>query len=293
MKQILISLCLAAALLSPLSGCSSGNHDAGDSTATLPVDSHSDILYSNLADPEAQTEVEALLSAAEMDPDSIASFLSIVQDYNSLVGSQPYFHDGFTPLPEGGVDYDAQDTYTLWMDQRDYADANCRITAYSLLRDLISAGSPMAEGLFLAMDSDALDNHPLLSLSEAERGVFGALFDPVSVPPTTDAAVVQNAMLNEWKARGITFAEGKATSISVILHSELDNIAYVGHTGVLLPTEEGWLFVEKYSPTYPYQATKFQTREQVSEYLMDRLGTNYTEGVSAKPFILENDHAFV
>lgn len=298
MKRIVAILCLVAILAGALSGCRGsapeGRENAGTGTGiTAETDTGTDAaLYSNLVDSDAQKEVSELLTAAGVSADSIESFLSMARDYNTLVGDQPYFHDGFTQLPEGGVDYDAQDTYTLWMDQRDYADISCRIAAYSLLRDAISAKAPMPANQFLAIDSDALDHNSLLSLSEEERGVFNALYNPVPVPPTTDTQAVQEAVLSEWKSRGISFAERRAAMVSVILHDELDNNAYVGHAGVLLPDGDGWLFVEKYSPVYPYQATKFQTREQVEAYLMDRLGSNYTEGASAKPFLLENDHAF-
>ena len=61
-----------------------------------------------------------------------STFFALCKDYNDVVGDQPYFQEGFAPLPKGGVDYDAEDTYSLWMDQRSYSDANCRITAYGL-----------------------------------------------------------------------------------------------------------------------------------------------------------------
>lgn len=285
MKRTLSMLCLLAILTGVLTACGA--------SAQNPVGG-SGPLYSNLTDVDSQEETSALLSKAGISDPAIETFLSLVRDYNALMGTQPYFQDGFNPLPEGGIDaaYDNVDTYSLWTGKRDYADANCRITAFGLLRNQITAGAPKTPDDFLFTDKDALENYTLCGLSQKEQGAFYALFNPVSVKATTDTQAVLDAVLAEWKTRGITFREGDAKLISVVFNSELDDIAYVGHTGVLVPDGDGWLFVEKYAPAYPYQATKYQTKDQLKDALMARLGGQYTEGVTAKPFLLENDHAF-
>ena len=45
---------------------------------------------------------------------------------------------------------------------------------------------------------------------------------------------------------------------------------FVGHTGVLMETEDGLLFVEKYGPAGPFQATKFESRNALEHYLLAR-----------------------
>ena len=55
--------------------------------------------------------------------------------------------------------------------------------------------------------------------------------------------------------------------IEVYLHSPFDGVRFVGHTGVLMETEDGLLFVEKYGPAGPFQATKFESRNALEHYL--------------------------
>ena len=75
--------------------------------------------------------------------------------------------------------------------------------------------------------------------------------------------------------------------INVYLHNSFDDTRFVGHTGVLLETSEGLLFVEKYRPAYPFQATKFQNREELKTYLLARPDL-YGDETELKPIVMEN-----
>lgn len=62
----------------------------------------------------------------------------------------------------------------------------------------------------------------------------------------------------------------------------------MGHTGVLVQMQDGLLFVEKYGPLFPFQATKFQNREALKNYLQNRPDL-YGDETELKPIIMEND----
>lgn len=282
MKKLISTLCLAAMLGGALTGCGTGTQKPTGSPA----------VYTNLIDTESQKEASALLSRAGIGDDALDAYWALVDDYNTVMGDQPLFQDGFTPLPEEGINYDTVDHYELWTGERPYSDVSCRVTAFTLLQEGISSSAGLAGDSFLMGDIDALEQYDLSRMSEEELGVYFSLFNPVTVAPTTDAQAVCDALLAEWQARGVSFTERDAKLICVVLHSELDNTAYVGHAGVLVPDGDGWLFVEKLAPTYPNQATRFETREQVSDYLMAQYGEHYTKGEAAPPFLLENDHLF-
>lgn len=291
MKKWIVSfLCIAlAAALFTGCGDSSGQGTPGDGGSGADG-AQGRLVYSNMIDKASQEEAADRLNAAGIESSRSQELFAMVNDYNALVGKLSEYHDGFTDHEGLTVDY-TEDTYSKWMDQRNYADANCRITALTLMSGQISLGMPQAFDSFLATDEDAVKNYKLIHFDEQECGRFGALFNPVSVEPTTDSDAVLKAFQSEWAKRGISFKEGPASMVSVLMHSELDNIGYIGHTGVMLEDEQGVLFIEKLAPTMPYQALKFQSREEVKEYLTANYGTMYTEGVSAKPVIIVNDQA--
>ncbi|HFI0746786.1 DUF4300 family protein [Streptococcus sp. A22] len=81
----------------------------------------------------------------------------------------------------------------------------------------------------------------------------------------------------------------KAKMVSVVMHDDLDgNNLFISHVGVIVEDEEGALFVEKLSFQEPYQAWKFQNKEAVYSYLLDRYAVDYSQE-TAQPFIMEND----
>ena len=56
----------------------------------------------------------------------------------------------------------------------------------------------------------------------------------------------------------------------------------------LVPTKDGYLFVEKLTFEEPYQAIKFATKEDVYKYLETKYQDYTGEGL-AKPFIMDNE----
>lgn len=281
-KLFLILTCVMLATFL-FTGCN-GNDDGtqGDSTDS------GQLTYSNMVDKATQEEIGKRLTDANIDPSNAAAFFAMVDDYNGLMGNMSEFHNGFTDINGNAVDY-AEDTYSKWMETRNYSDANCRITVFTLLQDFITFGNTQPLDPFLAMDADALQNYSLCKMDDTASGQFAALFNPVKVDSTTDADVVLKALQAQWKDRGIQFKEGSASMVSVLMSSELDNIGYIGHTGLMIEGGDGVLFLEKLSQTAPYQALKFQSRDDVKKYLLDNYGSFYTEGASAKPTILIND----
>ena len=75
-------------------------------------------------------------------------------------------------------------------------------------------------------------------------------------------------------------------SLSTIIWMEIP--FFVGHVGVLVPTTDGYLFVEKLTFEEPYQAIKFASKKDCYKYLTTKY-KDYTGPGLAKPFIMDND----
>ncbi len=256
---------------------------------TRPEWSMKELTYSNLTDEKIRKKIGGILRKAGIDKGYIDELMVLATDYNEVVGTLPCFHEGFVTTAGRGVDYEAWDTYSTWTAKRGYADVNCRLTAMTLFRDFITAEKEMEGAAFLDTDTDAIENYPLCKIKGLDQSKFYTIYNPVSVGQTTDPEVILASMQQEWRNRGIRFQEGAASLISVVCHDEMDDVAYVGHAGIMVRDGGDVYFVEKFGPTAPYQVAKFQSEEQVREYLLNRFWKFYTPGVSSPPVIMEND----
>lgn len=234
------------------------------------------IIYSNLADDVSQKEVESALTDAGISSDNVASFLEDVNYYNTLIEKTSLQTQGFISVPELQVDYDmANISDLLGKNNPHFVGQNCRITSFGLMKDLIHIDKPeMVDSSQLFIDKDALLNNPKKVLTADEQQYFESFFSIVPTTLTKDTAVHLANIQNAWKEKGIHFADSKATLVSVWFHSHFegeDDYLFIGHMGVLVPSADGkLLFIEKLSFEEPYQALKFDNRQQLSDYLMAR-----------------------
>ena len=171
---------------------------------------------------------------------------------------------------------------------------NCRITAFGLFSEFITAGADQPEtqgedSLFTDLETISADPDALCGGSTAK---FCALFAPVNAADSTEVEAQVKALQEGWAARGIAFADSRASMISVVFHdkfSDEDNTLFIGHVGVLLPAEDGSLyFIEKVAFQEPYRLVKLQNRAELSNYLMEKYDTSWGQDTT-RPFIMEND----
>ena len=136
----------------------------------------------------------------------------------------------------------------------------------------------------LFVDNDAIDKGKLFGTED--KDAFDILFSRVKTEATTDVKV--HAAKMEQFLSQFKFNEN-ARMLSVVVHDDLDGQSlFIGHVGILVPSEDGYLFVEKLTFEEPYQAIKFATKEDCYKYL-DTKYENYTGEGLAKPFIMDND----
>ena len=283
-KLATVSLC--STLLLTLVACSQ-TQKASDSTAETSVTQSKSnqvswkATYSNLNNQPSVEEVRKAL-AAHLDKDSVDAFFNLVNDYNATVGSVGLTGD-FSPFTK--TDYDVEKISNLWAPKKgDFVGTNCRINSYCLLKNSIEIPKLEKDDSLLFVDNDAIDKGKVFDAED--KDAFDILFSRVKTEATTDvkvhAAKMEN-FLSQFK-----FNEN-ARMLSVVVHDDLDGQSlFIGHVGILVPSEDGYLFVEKLTFEEPYQAIKFATKEDCYKYL-DTKYENYTGEGLAKPFIMDND----
>mgnify|MGYP002754935005 FL=1 len=283
-KLATVSLC--STLLLTLVACSQTQKTSDSTAETSVTQSQSNQVswkatYSNLNNQPSAEEVRKAL-AAHLNKDSVDAFFNLVNDYNATVGSVGLTGD-FSTFTK--TDYDVEKISNLWTPKKgDFVGTNCRINSYCLLKNSIEIPKLEKDDSLLFVDNDAIDKGKIFGAED--KDAFDILFSRVKTEATTDVKVHAAKMekfLSQFK-----FNEN-ARMISVVVHDDLDGQSlFIGHVGILVPSEDGYLFVEKLTFEEPYQAIKFATKEDCYKYL-DTKYENYTGEGLAKPFIMDND----
>ena len=282
----LATLGLCSTLLLTIVACSQTQKTSDSTAETSVTQSQSNQVswkatYSNLNNQPSAEEVRNAL-AAHLDKDSVDAFFNLVNDYNETVGSVGLTGD-FSTFTK--TNYDVEKISNLWSPKKgDFVGTNCRINSYCLLKNSIEIPKLEKDDSLLFVDNDAIDKGKVFGAED--KDAFDILFSRVKTEATTDVKV--HAAKMEQFLSQFKFNEN-ARMLSVVVHDDLDGQSlFIGHVGILVPSEDGYLFVEKLTFEGPYQAIKFATKEDCYKYL-DTKYENYTGEGLAKPFIMDND----
>jgi len=286
-RATVLILCLLSAAV-VLTACGKQEEPTTEQPALEAVE------YSNLTDEDSRKQLSELLPDSGIEESRIAALLNRVEQFNASVKSE-WLTDGFESAAPTDTKYDPYDMQDEWAAANgSFPGYNCRITAFGLFSEFITAGADQPEtqgedSLFTDLETVDADPDALCGDSTAK---FCALFAPVNAVDSTEVEAQVKALQEGWAARGITFTDSKASMISVIFHdkfSDEDNTLFVGHVGVLLPAEDGTLyFIEKVAFQEPYRLVKLQNRTELSDYLMEKYDTSWGQDTT-HPFIMEND----
>ena len=282
----LATIGLCSTLLLTLVACSQTQKTSDSTAETSVTQSQSSQVswkasYTNMNSKPSAEEVRKAL-AAHLDKDSVDAFFNLVNDYNNTVGSVGLTGD-FSTFTK--TEYDVEKITNLWTPKKgDFVGTNCRINSYCLLKNSIEIPKLEKDDSLLFVDNDAIDKGKVFGAED--KDAFDILFSRVKTEATTDVKV--HAAKMEQFLSQFRFNEN-ARMLSVVVHDDLDGQSlFIGHVGILVPSENGYLFVEKLTFEEPYQAIKFATKEDCYKYL-DTKYENYTGEGLAKPFIMDND----
>lgn len=282
MKKLLLSL-----MFFPIVFTSCGKNDIAnknDKKTEYQIESPS---LSNMASDESLAFVEKAIKnalAADNDPAaaSVDKFVELVKDYNQSVGEENLigdFGEDLKPIYDVGKLIENREKA-----DKNFPDTNCRINSYLLAADNMKvqkAGEADCELLF--MDMEKIKEGKIFDDERTET--FKKFFARVPTEDSKDPKVhgkVMEEYFRDWSY------PAKANLISVVINDKLDgDYLFIGHIGVLVPIDGGYIFVEKISFEEPYQAIKFKDKAQVYEYLKDKY-KDYQDPDTAPPFIMDN-----
>lgn len=280
-RKILI---LLACLVLITSACAKNNlgNKNNDDKGEMVEEKIGEPKISNLNDEKTLFFVKNFLDGS-VNSQSLEKFINLVRDYNKDISKDLLIGD-FKSLSNINTD-----TGKI-IDERskvkhEFPDTNCRINSFLLLKDGMKFNTDTKiDDDFLFMDEEAIKNSNLFSDEEFKnfKGLFSRVATNSSKDPRDQGEVMAKFLSN------FTFSE-KVKMISVVLHDNLDgDYLFIGHVGVLLPLEKGYLYIEKISFEEPYQAIKFPNKESCYKYLKKKF-EDYKDPNVAPPFIMENN----
>ena len=283
-KSLIILTCLTLIA----SGCGNKNKDnkIEDNKTKIEVselnkNEQKDYLISNMNN---DTSLDLVRSTIEKNLNkSVAdSFVDLVKDYNKEIPKDLLSgeFERTSKIDKTGEIIDKRSSIS-----HKYPDTNCRINSFLLLKDDLSIKDDMdIDDEMLFMDKEALINLDLFNDEDLEN--FYKLFSRVKTSSSKDPKV--HAKVMEEFLSKVDFPR-TASMVSVVLHDNLDgDYLFIGHVGLLLPLDNGYLFLEKISFEEPYQAIKFSKKEDAYMYLKEKY-KDYLDPEVAPPFIMEND----
>ena len=278
---ITIAITLIAAVV--CTGC-------GNNTSKTSME---EIKFSNMVAPAVQEELAEIMTDAGISAERQDVFFEHVNDFNSIV-SQDSLAVEYEQAAIKDTKYDPYEMQEEWTEKSlDFMGYNCRITAFGLYGDYmtIPADSEIRDDMIL-IDKVPLEEDSSVLLDEDDLAQFSVLYSTIPTVNTKDVDVHVENMKKDWTKRGIEFIDNdKARLISVVFHesmSEEENYLFIGHVGVLFDTGEKMYFVEKLAFQEPYQLTEFESRKQLSHYLMTKYDVDDGQP-TARPFVMEND----
>ena len=283
-KSLIILTCLTLIA----SGCANKNKDnkIEDNKTKIEVseldkNEQKDYLISNMNNDASLDLVRSTIEK-NLNKSVADSFVDLVMDYNKEIPKDLLSGDfeRTSNIDKTGEIIDKRSSIS-----HKYPDTNCRINSFLLLKDDLSIKDDMdIDDEILFMDKEALKDLDLFNDEDLEN--FYKLFSRVKTSSSKDPKV--HAKVMEEFLSKVDFPED-ASMLSVVLHDNLDgDYLFIGHVGLLLPLDEGYLFLEKISFEEPYQAIKFSDKEEAYMYLKEKY-KDYLDPEAAPPFIMEND----
>ena len=173
-----------------------------------------------------------------------------------------------------------------WEKEHDYSDADCRMTAFLLLDEVLSAESTEEEyeGTYLMFDTDAIDTVDRYEIIKKKKDMFTTLYGEKKV---TDNKHPETTFSDSWKDYGFHIDSDRISLLSIVISDPDSDVVFVGHTGILIKYSDYYLFVEKIAFEQPYQATKVRTIDELLHILSLR-PEYFGDEDEAGPFVYNN-----
>lgn len=284
-----------ALIMALIIGLSIGNKDI----ISYAAHAEKELSYTNIYDTKTQRQIETQLKSAKIASGNVNRYMNYIKKYNKVYKKGIPVKKGYQSTSRQLPSYDIKKLAAIWRKatKMKYDDINCRVAAFTLLNKQISTTNRKVinkfDGNELEFDKDLIRDNPAVSFTKKEALKFHNLYTSFQVPEKSTPRQLEKLVQKEWRKRNIKFSKGKKASLITIFTYDWRVGNYcVDHAGVLLKVNRGYVFLEKYGPLYPFQASKFASKQDLYKYLVKRLDTGNGE-LSGRDVVMENDKPLV
>ena len=150
----------------------------------------------------------------------------------------------------------------------DPSDADCRMTVMLLAGDSIEYTrlNKKYTGDYLMFDLDLIDNHKDFEILKEKKDLFTTLFGEMPIPDSG----IEQALPSHWKKHNIHITNKDVSIISIVFKTMDKEEVFVGHTGLWIPVDNGYAFIEKIAFYEPFMITYVKDENQLMEFLSKR-----------------------
>lgn len=252
--------------------------------------------FNHLNNNQIVDQTKLLLLDNKVPKDNINLWLECVKKYN--LKNDKYIQntsDGWCKLNLTNYNkIDFNETLNECTEEYDSFDLNCRISSFILLKDMISSD------YFLRKYDHSIEKEIIQmknifdgKLTNEEITTFRSLFSPITfdIDSLKDVNIYDESLKNlknYWKKEHLIFKSNNPSLIQVVLiESKNNNVSVVvGHTGLLIESNNDIYFIEKKNPCFPYQVSKFKDYNDLNKYII----TQFKDAENYNLMILQNDN---
>ena len=138
-NHLLAILAAVSFILATLTGC------GGKTEPDVPQPTPEPVEYANLTDEDSRALLSRLLENAGVDETRIRGLFDRVDQFNASVKSE-WLTNGFERAAPTDTKYDPYEMQDLWVEKNgSFPGYNCRITAFGLFSEFITAGADQPE----------------------------------------------------------------------------------------------------------------------------------------------------
>lgn len=252
--------------------------------------------FNHLNNNQIVDQTKVLLLDNKVPKDNINLWLECVKKYN--LKNDKYIQntsDGWCKLNLTNYNkIDFNETLNECTEEYDSFDLNCRISSFILLKDMISSD------YFLRKYDHSIEKEIIQmknifdgKITNEEITTFRSLFSPITfdIDSLKDVNIYDESLKNlknYWKKEHLIFKSNNPSLIQVVLiESKNNNVSVVvGHTGLLIESNNDIYFIEKKNPCFPYQVSKFKDYNDLNKYII----TQFKDAENYNLMILQNDN---
>ena len=222
--------------------------------------------YSNMVDTETQIFVSELLYRNGVNQIDINYFFELVNDFYN--GYENIADSGWITTTLKNFEYNDITAFAHWdSKKRNRIDINCRYAAYTLIKDTILSFDISAFSNI--KDENLISEHTLINLADDEIKIYSTLFSDIEVGNVDKNGFTENIILHKHNNKIEFNNESKIKLISLYTQHK-STTAQVAHAAVIIEEDGYYFLLEKYDPLYPYQISKFISKENLLSYLAVR-----------------------